>query len=134
MTISAKTGYAESKHISERLCSTAVSIGSASASVCHIGQTALPVGYRGVGVWAQDEWLPSIVASSNTLGVILDHLGGLDVAECITVDVLSEIIVESALLPRQHPEHDLLVHRLFNLSQCSAASRTMSLEIRPVAE
>ena len=85
-------GYAESKHISERLLAIAGRFSNVSASVCRVGQVAGPIGSE-KGMWNRQEWFPSIVASSAYLGLLPDSLVAMG-SEWIPVDVLAKVIVE----------------------------------------
>lgn len=95
-TVTQHMGYAESKHISERLLDIASEKSQVLASVCRIGQIAGPI--HGIkGMWNKQEWLPSLVLSSQHLGLVPDSLGTLDKVDWIPVDVLAPIVLELAL-------------------------------------
>ena len=97
-TVPQRMGYAESKHIAERLLHIAATDCNVPVSVCRVGQIAGPV--RGnEGMWNKREWLPSLVLSSRHLGVIPDSLGGLETVDWIPIDILANIIAELALQP-----------------------------------
>ena len=88
-------GYAQSKHIAERLLGTTSSIAGVPATVVRVGQVAGPInGDSDGGCWNKREWLPSLVASSRHLGKIPASLGANDKIDWIPVDVLSEVLVE----------------------------------------
>ena len=85
-------GYAESKHISERLLAVAGKVSSVPSSVCRVGQVAGPIG-SGKGMWNKQEWLPSIIISSAYIGLLPESLMAMG-TEWIPVDVLAKVIVE----------------------------------------
>ena len=85
-------GYAESKHISERLLAIAGKVSNVPASVCRVGQVAGPV-HSEKGMWNRQEWFPTIVTSSAYLGLLPDSLMAMG-TEWIPVDVLAKVIVE----------------------------------------
>ncbi len=85
-------GYAESKHISERLLAIAGEFSNLPSAVCRVGQVAGPVGSE-KGMWNRQEWFPSIVASSAYLGLLPESLMAMG-TEWIPVDVLAKVIVE----------------------------------------
>ena len=85
-------GYAESKHISERLLAMAGKVSGVPVSVCRVGQVTGPIGSE-KGMWNKQEWFPSIVASSAYLGLLPDSLMAMG-TEWIPVDVLAKVIVE----------------------------------------
>ena len=85
-------GYAESKHISERLLAIAGKVSNVPSSVCRVGQVAGPIGSE-KGMWNTQEWLPSIIISSAYLGLLPESLMAMG-TEWIPVDVLAKVIVE----------------------------------------
>ncbi len=89
-------GYAESKHVSERLLALASEKSSIPTSVCRVGQIAGPI-HGTKGMWNKQEWLPSLVLSSQHLGLVPDSLGTVDMIDWIPVDVLAAIVLELAL-------------------------------------
>ncbi|KAL8915006.1 MAG: hypothetical protein Q9171_000446 [Xanthocarpia ochracea] len=94
-SITLPMGYAQSKHIAERLLGTASSIAGVPAIVVRVGQVAGPIkSDDDSGCWSKREWLPSLVASSRHLGKIPASLGVNDIIDWIPVDVLSEVLVE----------------------------------------
>ena len=99
-TASSAMGYAESKHVSERLLASASRHGGVPVSISRVGQIAGPVlpGTRDKGMWPRQEWLPSIVNSSRHLGKLPGDLGvmseGLD---WTPVDAAADIVAELAL-------------------------------------
>ena len=68
-SVSQAIGYAESKHISERLLDSAANLCDQRTTVCRLGQIAGPVLRGEKGTWGRQEWFPSIIASSAHLGL-----------------------------------------------------------------
>lgn len=85
-------GYAQSKYAAERLLDDAREVAGINCAVCRVGQIAGPVLEN--GVWNKQEWLPSLIASSNYLGKLPSSLGPFDVVDWIPVDLLSKIILD----------------------------------------
>jgi len=89
-------GYPESKYVAERmlhLASTSI-MGCPSIDIIRVGQIAGPVGKA--GRWNKAEWLPSLLVSSRTLGVLPGDLGLLEHCEWVPVDICGKIIMEFA--------------------------------------
>ena len=88
-------GYGESKHVAERLLEAASSTSGVPVTVCRVGQIAGPVVEGAKGVWPRQEWLPSMIKSSKTLGLLPETLGSR--VDWIPVDVCSKVVLELAL-------------------------------------
>ncbi|KAL2004119.1 hypothetical protein VTN02DRAFT_6583 [Thermoascus thermophilus] len=84
-------GYGESKHISERICLAASRRSGVPTTIHRVGQIGGPSTEK--GQWNRQEWLPTIVATSKSLGKIPSTLGSAPV-DWIPVDTLATIIVE----------------------------------------
>lgn len=95
-TVPSAMGYAESKHVAERLLDTAQTDLNIPVSICRVGQIAGPVA-GSKGMWNKHEWLPSLLLSSQYLDMIPESLGTLSDIDWIPIDLLSTIIVELAL-------------------------------------
>lgn len=95
-TVAQHMGYAESKHISERLLALASTEFKIPISICRVGQVAGPV-HGSRGMWNKQEWLPSLILSSRHLGNIPETLGVMETIDWIPIDLLSSIIFELAL-------------------------------------
>ncbi len=91
-TVAQPMGYAESKHISERLLAIAGKVSGVPSAVCRVGQVTGPISSE-KGMWNKQEWFPSIVASSAYLGLLPNSLMAMG-TEWIPVDVLAKVIVE----------------------------------------
>ena len=85
-------GYAESKHISERLLHRAGLKAGVRSTICRVGQIAGPV--HEDGIWNKRDWLPSLVVTSKNMKCIPDSLGSLGAIEWIPADIVAQIILE----------------------------------------
>lgn len=92
-------GYAESKHISERLLARASADVGIPTVICRVGQVAGPVRENAQGMWNKREWFPSLVQSSMHLGLIPDSLGAMYHIDWIPIDLLADIISALSLTP-----------------------------------
>ncbi|KAL8789313.1 MAG: hypothetical protein Q9213_001236 [Squamulea squamosa] len=103
-------GYAQSKHIAERVLSNASKMAGIPTTVVRVGQVAGPVdASKKGGCWNKQEWLPSLIASSKYLHKIPDSLGPNDAIDWIPVDVLSGVLVELLEAPSTMAPSDALV-------------------------
>ncbi|KAI1094916.1 male sterility protein-domain-containing protein [Rostrohypoxylon terebratum] len=89
---SLKTGYGESKFVSERLLDAVAKESDIPVVVCRVGQVAGPI--SACGMWPKHEWLPSLIASSKYLGKLPSSIGSLSTVDWIPVDILANTIVE----------------------------------------
>lgn len=99
---SSPTGYAQSKLISERIIEKAVAEYGARATILRIGQI-VPGGGRGAPKWNQNEMIPFLVKSANSIGVLPSSIGTGFGDTCTWLDVnkLAESIIEIAGLSSQ---------------------------------
>ena len=86
-----KMGYAESKHVAEYILNIASEQSKIPTSILRIGQIAGPVATP--GVWNPDEWFPSLIKTSQSLGYIPDYISN---ADWIPVDSVAAIILDIA--------------------------------------
>ncbi|KAH8799065.1 putative linear gramicidin synthase subunit D [Xylogone sp. PMI_703] len=94
-TAPAPMGYGKSKYIAERLLNYAAKNLHVPAKIARVGQISGPA-HRGSG-WNRSEWLPSLVVTSSSIGVIPDCLGSLQQKiDWIPVDFLANVLVELA--------------------------------------
>ncbi|MCJ1251933.1 hypothetical protein MMC30_009171 [Trapelia coarctata] len=113
--VAQEMGYAESKHIAERLLSTAGLKSNIKSTICRVGQIAGPVDDD--GIWNKREWLPSIIATSKNMGCIPESLGPMGTIEWIPVDLLAQIILELFNSPAPlDPETPTQVFHIVNAS------------------
>lgn len=94
-------GYAQSKLISEQLLTAAARTSGIRAVVCRVGQIAGPAeGEK--GVWSLNEWFPSLVVSSLSMGMLPGELGTMNSVDWIPVDVVARILVELMVAGREY--------------------------------
>ncbi|KAJ5550638.1 hypothetical protein N7535_001416 [Penicillium sp. DV-2018c] len=84
-------GYGESKHVAERICLEASRRSQVPTTMYRVGQIAGPTSVS--GLWNPQEWVPTIIATSKTLGKIPNGLGSTAV-DWVPVDTLSHTIME----------------------------------------
>jgi nucleoside-diphosphate-sugar epimerase len=66
-------GYAESKHVAERICLAASSRAGVPTTILRVGQIAGPTVEK--GLWNRQEWVPTIIATSKAMGKIPSDIG-----------------------------------------------------------
>ncbi|KAK9459459.1 L-aminoadipate-semialdehyde dehydrogenase [Lipomyces oligophaga] len=91
-SVAAPQGYGESKHIGERILGVASKVSGVNASLLRVGQVGGPTTKS--GMWNRQEWVPSVIATSKTLGIVPTDLGTMSEVDWIPVDVLAAVIVE----------------------------------------
>ena len=94
----ASTGYGESKYIAEQLLEHAARAVGQSAMIVRAGQICGPT--QGHAHWNRNEWLPSLVVSSNYLGAIPASLSGQTPEsriDWVPVDYFADVLVELSL-------------------------------------
>lgn len=93
-------GYAKSKLVAELLCDAAAQKLNIPVSFVRVGQIAGAVGEGVNAVWNMTEWLPSLVITSISLGVLPDRLGAeFDQMDWVPVDLVSRVLVELGVGP-----------------------------------
>ena len=92
----ARTGYGQSKLFSERLLAYASRNLGLPVSVMRVGQLGGPITHGEAGAWPPQEWLPSLIKSSFTLGALPESLGPTDTVDWIPVDIAAKVVVELA--------------------------------------
>lgn len=75
--VTLRQGYGEAKHICERICLIASQNSGVPTSIHRLGQIAGPSTES--GYWNRQEWLPSLVATSKSIGKIPSTLGAFPV-------------------------------------------------------
>ncbi|GAW08556.1 Linear gramicidin synthase subunit D [Lentinula edodes] len=93
-------GYGESKYVSERILRES----GLHASSFRIGQIA---GGKPNGAWATSDWLPMIVKSSLTMGMLPEAMG---VISWVPMDAVAEAILDVAFAKEHAPLTINLVH------------------------
>ncbi|KAG8165775.1 hypothetical protein KVR01_004327 [Diaporthe batatas] len=68
-------GYARSKFLSELLCNVAAGELRIPITVARVGQVAGAVQGAGCGQWNRNEWLPSLILGSVSMGCLPEDLG-----------------------------------------------------------
>lgn len=109
-------GYGESKHIGERICLEASRRSGVPTTVHRVGQIAGPTTQK--GLWSPQEWVPTIVATSKSLGKVPDTLGSTPV-DWIPVDSLASIMLDLITTRREtqsQPDARCAVFNLVNPS------------------
>ncbi|KAK0615346.1 hypothetical protein B0T17DRAFT_620136 [Bombardia bombarda] len=88
-----RQGYGESKHVASSVLDKAARVAGLRATVLRAGQLAGPV--EGGGVWGRQEWLPSLIATSKTLGKIPRSLGPQnDDLDWLPVDLAAQAVLD----------------------------------------
>ena len=82
-------GYGESKHVAEYILGTASERSGVPVSILRIGQIAGPVATP--GIWNKDEWVYSLIKTSQSLGYFPRNIPDVD---WIAVDTLASIILD----------------------------------------
>ncbi|KAI4143444.1 MAG: hypothetical protein LQ340_006997 [Diploschistes diacapsis] len=124
MRVPYSMGYAESKHVSERLLELGAANSGVRAAICRVGQVAGPVTKKG-GVWNRQEWFPSIAISSAYLKLLPSSLGSMSASsgagveadsaiDWFPVDALADTLVELSVQMVQDPRGTLRVYNLSN--------------------
>lgn len=95
-TVALRQGYGESKHVSERILAVASAKCGIPASIHRVGQIGGPTGDK--GMWNKHEWVPSLVATSKTIGKIPTSLGAVSVqwvpVVCITISLSHTLLFD----------------------------------------
>lgn len=87
--VSLPLGYAESKHVAERILTSAIQEKGLNASIFRVGQVAGPISPDSGGVWNLSEWMPALVKTSKALRLLPDTMNTID---WIPVDTLAKIM------------------------------------------
>ncbi|CAG7938799.1 unnamed protein product [Penicillium olsonii] len=90
-TVALRQGYAESKHVSERICAGASIKAGVPTSIHRVGQICGPTTMN--GMWNMKEWLPSLIATSKTIKQIPSSLGSATV-QWVPLDIAAKVITE----------------------------------------
>ncbi|MCJ1251186.1 hypothetical protein MMC30_008417 [Trapelia coarctata] len=84
-----RMGYGESKNVAEHILAAAHKKSGVPLGILRVGQIAGPVDAQ--GAWNQDEWLPSLVKTSQSIHCLPDFVPDVD---WIPVDTSAAIILE----------------------------------------
>lgn len=93
----AAMGYGQSKYLAERLLGYATEILGVHTSSARIGQLAGAA--KTASGWNRSEWFPSLIASSVSMGVIPDSLGGSGSINWVPIDQVAAVLVELLFSP-----------------------------------
>ena len=85
-------GYAEAKYVGEAILNNAAHVIGSPVSIMRIGQICGPKSPDGAG-WKEDEWFPSLIKTSLSMGMIPEELPPVD---WIPVDTLAAIVGDIA--------------------------------------
>lgn len=102
-------GYGESKQVAERILSVASRCCNIPVTVLRIGQIAGPRVAICGKTWPKEEWVPSLIKTSSSLGLIPDMDLPID---WIPVDELASIVVEIILEGPRCDNTGMADHRL----------------------
>ncbi|KAJ5172515.1 hypothetical protein N7492_005108 [Penicillium capsulatum] len=87
-------GYAQSKHVAERLLATAAAQLKIPVSILRLGQVAGPTTIGDRGIWDSRDWMHSLSILSKACGLIPSDIGPID---WIPVDHVSRVVQELSL-------------------------------------
>lgn len=90
----ARTGYGQSKLLSERLLCHAAATFAIPVAIVRVGQLCGPVRHDTKGKWPEREWIPSIIKSSMALNALPETLGPTEVVDWVPADVAAQVIVD----------------------------------------
>lgn len=90
----ARTGYGQSKLLSERLLAFAATDLNVPVTIVRVGQLGGPVQRNEQGAWPLQEWFPSLIKSSKTIKAIPTGLAALDDVDFVPVDLAAQITLE----------------------------------------
>lgn len=101
-------GYGESKHVASLILARAAQKSGVSAIVIRAGQLAGPVG-KGAP-WSRHEWLPRIILSSKSFGMLPETLGNSDNIDWVPMDLAAKAVVEICGMELQHADALTVAH------------------------
>lgn len=67
-------GYGQSKYVGENICLAASTRSGIPVTILRVGQVAGPTTKSG-GCWNPDEWFPSLIFTSKSMGIVPESLG-----------------------------------------------------------
>lgn len=108
-SVTANNGYAQSKHIAERILYEASQTVGIQVTVVRLGQIAGPTS-AGVGKWNSLDWVPQIMHTSKSLGAVPKNLGMADDVDWVPIDRLPDILVELLHHDLKKPERFQIYH------------------------
>lgn len=108
-SVAAKNGYAQSKHIAERILYEASQTVGIQVTVVRLGQIAGPTS-AGVGTWNSLDWVPQVIHTSKSLGVVPKTLGMADDVDWVPIDRLPDVLVDLIHHDLKKPERFQIYH------------------------
>ncbi|EHK42461.1 hypothetical protein TRIATDRAFT_224197 [Trichoderma atroviride IMI 206040] len=108
-SVTASNGYAQSKHIAERILYEASQTVGIQITVVRLGQIAGPTS-AGAGKWNSLDWVPQIIYTSKSLGAIPKTLGMADDVDWVPIDRLPDILVDLIHHDLKKPERFQIYH------------------------
>ncbi|UKZ61257.1 putative NRPS-like protein biosynthetic cluster [Trichoderma atroviride] len=108
-SVTANNGYAQSKHIAERILYEASQTVGIQITVVRLGQIAGPTS-AGAGKWNSLDWVPQIIYTSKSLGAVPKTLGMADDVDWVPIDRLPDILVDLIHHDLKKPERFQIYH------------------------
>ncbi|KAK1252094.1 hypothetical protein MKX08_003281 [Trichoderma sp. CBMAI-0020] len=108
-SVTANNGYAQSKHIAERILYEASQTVGIQVTVVRLGQIAGPT-TAGAGKWNSLDWVPQIIYTSKSLGAVPKSLGMADDVDWVPIDRLPDILVDLIHHDLKKPERFQIYH------------------------
>ncbi|KAI0441964.1 male sterility protein-domain-containing protein [Xylaria telfairii] len=104
------SGYAQSKHTAEQILEKFAASADLSVSIVRVGQISGPI--VSPGTWSASDWLPMLVKTSKTLGVLPKSLGTGDLIDWVPIDVVAKVFMDvlDHELHRTHDSHCQVYH------------------------
>ena len=122
-------GYAESKHVAECILHAAGERSGVPVSVLRVGQIAGPVSTP--GIWNRDEWFPSLITTSLSLGYVPNYIPD---ADWIPVDSLAAIVLDivhgaaSTFTMTEKADKETTISTIYNIVNPSSTPWTSLLD------
>ncbi|KAI0457437.1 male sterility protein-domain-containing protein [Xylaria acuta] len=104
-------GYSQSKHAAEQILQRFAASADLNVSIVRVGQIAGPIG-DSPGTWSASEWLPMLVKTSKTLGILPKSLGTGDDIDWVPINVVAKVFIEVLRheLRSNHESHCRVYH------------------------
>jgi thioester reductase-like protein len=118
------TGYAQSKHVAERLLATAATKLQIPVSILRLGQITGPTTMGDRGKWESHDLLHSVAKLSKASGIVPTDMGPID---WIPVDQMAHIIQELSL-QEEHKDPDVEVYNLVHPRSIPFSKFTSALQ------
>lgn len=104
------SGYSQSKHTAEQILEKFAASADLSVSIVRVGQISGPI--VSPGTWSASDWLPMLVKTSKTLGVLPKSLGTGDLIDWVPIDIVAQVFMDvlDHELHRNHDSHCQVYH------------------------